>query len=237
MTENGTKHGRVHNAEGARKAILNASEVEFAEHGFAGARVDEIAAQAGYNKGWLFRYFGDKLKLYAEVLKRADRETNQLRAQVLAPLFLDESLATDPHRFKAFLANMIRANFDYLVDHPRVLRILMWEMADSWKTYAKISAEFSQEELAPFYQACRKAVEAGLLHSDFLPVIQLTITQPVCQVYLAYLPIYQISFPGQDFTSPEALVNGREFIVDMILSGIYRDQAGYITQHRGTDAN
>jgi TetR/AcrR family transcriptional regulator len=125
---------------------------------------------------------------------------------------------------------MIRVNFDYLVDHPRVLRILMWEMADHWKTYAKISAEFSQEMLEPFNRVCRKAFEAGLLRSNFTPLIQLTISQLICQIYLAYIPIYQIALPGAELTSPLALDRAREFMIDLLVSGIFRDQAEEITR-------
>ena len=67
------RRGRVHDAEGARRAILNAAEEVFAQHGFDGARIDAIAAAAGYNKSLIFQYFGDKLNLYAEVIKRAPR--------------------------------------------------------------------------------------------------------------------------------------------------------------------
>lgn len=237
MSENNRKTGRIHNAEGARRLILDAAEDVFANHGYAGARVDEIAAQAGYNKGLLFRYFGDKLNLYTEVLKRADQETNKLRTQALSPIFIDESIATDPQRFRVFLENMIRVNFDYLVDHPRVLRILIWEMADQWKTYAKISAVFSQEELEPFNRVCRKAYEAGLLRSNFTPIIQLTIAQLICQIYLAYIPIYRIASPGEDLTSPLALGRVREFIIDLVVSGIFRDPTEEITSHGEIDAN
>src|SRR5512133_3308236 len=131
-----TKRGRTHNAAGARKAILDAAEEAFARQGYAGARIDEIAAQSGYNKSLIFQYYGDKLMLYAEVLLRAVQETNQLRAQVLLPLFADESIAGDPQRFKAFLEDMVRANFDFLAEHPRLVRILLWEMAEGWQTYA-----------------------------------------------------------------------------------------------------
>lgn len=223
MTENRFQSGRVHNAEGARKAILDAAEEAFANSGYSGARVDEIARRAGYNKGLLFRYFTDKLTLYKEVLKRADQETNDLRARVLAPLFTDRNITRDPNRFRVFLENMIRANFDYLVDHPHILNILLWEMADRWKTYIRISSEFSQEVVEPFYQVCREAVENGILKSDFAPFIQITITQPICQIYLAYLPLYQISFSDQDLTSPGALERARDFIVGLILSGIFSD--------------
>jgi TetR/AcrR family transcriptional regulator len=223
MIENHIKPGRGHNAAGARKAILDTAEDEFAKSGYAGARVDEIARRAGYNKGLLFRYFTDKLNLYKEVLKRADQETNELRARVLAPLFTDKNITNDPERFRAFLETMIRVNFDYLVDHPRILRILLWEMADHWKTYANMSAEFSKEEIEPFHRVCNEAVENGLLKSDFAPFIQLTITQPICQIYLAYLPLYQISFSDQDLTSPGALEKARDFIVNLILSGIFNE--------------
>jgi AcrR family transcriptional regulator len=221
MSDNKERRGREHNAEASRRAILNAAEEVFSTSGFVGARVDEIAARAGYNKSLLFQYFGDKLNLYTEVLKRADQATNHVRAQLLSPLFMDDKIATDRHRFEAFLKGMIRANFDYLVEHPRVLRILMWEMADNWKTYAKISPQFSQEELEPFEKVCRNALEAGLLRSDFAPIIQLTIMQPLCQIFLAYLPIYQLSFPNENMNSSEALDRAREFIVNLIVSGIF----------------
>lgn len=236
MAQNKIKRGRIHNAEGARKAILDAAEDEFANAGYAGARVDEIARQAGYNKGLLFRYFTDKLNLYKEVLKRADQETNELRAKVLAPLFTDPAVTNDPQRFRAFLETMIRVNFDYLVAHPRILRILVWEMADRWKTYARINTEFSQGELEPFQRVCTAAAEAGLLKSDFAPFIQLTITQPICQIYLAYLPLYQISFSDQDLTSRAALERARDFIVNLILTGIFNDSL-VVDQNGDTNAH
>jgi hypothetical protein len=77
--------------------------------------------------------------------------------------------------------------------------------------------------MEPFHRVCRAAVEAGLLKSDFAPFIQITITQPICQIFLAYLPLYQISFPDQDLTSPGALESTRDFIVDLFLSGIFND--------------
>src|SRR5712692_8525388 len=92
--EPGSRRGRVHDAKGAREAILNAAEEVFAEHGFDGARVDAIAARAGYNKSLLFQYFGDKLGLYAEVNKRIDKDMNELGVRVLAPLLEDETVAS-----------------------------------------------------------------------------------------------------------------------------------------------
>ena len=59
----------MHDAEGAREAILNAGEEVFAEHGFDRARIDAIAKASGYNKSLIFQYFSDKLGLYAAVIR------------------------------------------------------------------------------------------------------------------------------------------------------------------------
>ena len=51
-------------ARDSRALLEAAAQTEFAEFGFAGARVDRIARRAGVNKQLLFYYFGSKQKLY-----------------------------------------------------------------------------------------------------------------------------------------------------------------------------
>ena len=76
MMETRRKRGRerVYDAQSTCHAILSAAETLFAERGFDGTSVDAIASQAGYNKSLLFQYFGDKLGLYSQVLKRRSRD-------------------------------------------------------------------------------------------------------------------------------------------------------------------
>src|SRR5579859_3211773 len=120
------RRGRVHDAEGARVAILNAAEEVFAEHGFDGARIDAIAEVAGYNKSLIFHYYGDKLGLYSEVLKRIDQQGSELQARLLEPLLADERLTSDASKFRTFLRAVMRLMFDFLVEHPHILRMLAW---------------------------------------------------------------------------------------------------------------
>jgi AcrR family transcriptional regulator len=54
-----------------RDRILSAAEAEFATHGFAGARVERIAAAAGVNKQLLFHYFASKAGLHKAVAEAA----------------------------------------------------------------------------------------------------------------------------------------------------------------------
>lgn len=55
------------------KAILKAAAEEFAEKGFSGARVDEIAKKAGINKAMLYYRVGDKEELYRRVVMDGQR--------------------------------------------------------------------------------------------------------------------------------------------------------------------
>lgn len=52
----------------AREKIIKAAAEVFAEEGFGGARVDEIARRAGLNKAMLYYRLGDKRALYEAVL-------------------------------------------------------------------------------------------------------------------------------------------------------------------------
>ncbi len=152
MTETRNGSGRIHDARGAQEAILDAAEKVFAEHGFSGTRVDAIAAESSYNKGLLFRYFGSKLDLYAAVIRRADEQTRVLQEQSLAPL-LDCITTLDADNLRDLLQTYLKAYFDYLLANPRIARIYLWEMAEGWKTYAKIVSERDFDEvlhLKPF---------------------------------------------------------------------------------------
>lgn len=217
-----SRRGRVHNAEGAREAILNAAEVVFAEHGFDGARVDAIAAESGYNKSLIFQYFGDKLGLYTEVNRRIDRELSELSARAMTPLLEDETVVTDPHRFRALLETVIGVVFDALLKHPRVMRIILWEQAEGWQTYAKIISQFDTEDVDQLRALFAKARSAGLLRSDFDPFIQIVTAEALCWSYLASIPLYQM-FANENLAAEPALARARKYLVDFIIHGMLVD--------------
>jgi len=217
MSEPGRSRG-----EKTRETILNAAETVFAEHGYDGARVDTIAEVSGFNKTLIFRYFGDKLGLYAEVLRRVNREINELQTR-LASMLEDETIASNAQRFRTFLETGIGALFDYLLEHPRFMRMLTWEMAEGWQTYAKIAQLLKIEDIDQFETLFQPIQSAGLLRSGFNPILQLTMIMQICQAYLASLPLYQMILPGEDVSSAAALARAREYIIDFVIHGIMVD--------------
>lgn len=54
-----------------RDAIVDAAMRQFAEHGFQGAKVEDIAVELGIAKGSIFQHFGSKAGLFLQAYKRA----------------------------------------------------------------------------------------------------------------------------------------------------------------------
>ncbi|WP_147483533.1 helix-turn-helix domain-containing protein, partial [Burkholderia pseudomallei] len=50
--------------------ILDAALAEFSASGFAGARIDDIAARAGMSKGGVYTHFGSKDEIFEALLAR-----------------------------------------------------------------------------------------------------------------------------------------------------------------------
>jgi AcrR family transcriptional regulator len=68
--------------ERTRNEILDVATAEFAERGFAGARVDEIAALTRTTKRMIYYYFANKKQLYIAVLQRAYARIREAEQQV-----------------------------------------------------------------------------------------------------------------------------------------------------------
>ncbi len=99
----------------SRKLVADAATAEFAEHGYAGARTERIAKQAGVNKQLLFYYFGSKAGLYQGIL---DAAAEELRAAVTSGTSIEFS-ATES------LRSRLKAVFEALAGSPQLARLVV----------------------------------------------------------------------------------------------------------------
>jgi len=77
-------------ADRTRRNILSAAIDEFASNGYAGARIDRIAARAEVNKRMIYHHFGGKRVVFEAVL--ADRLTTGTPNAELVRLWMYEAL-------------------------------------------------------------------------------------------------------------------------------------------------
>ncbi len=216
----GSRRGRMHDAEGTREAILDAGEEVFAEHGFDGARIDAIAKASGYNKSLIFQYFDDKLGLYAAVIRRADEQTRKMQNRALQELMGTTSRIMNLNRLKELLREYVGWYFDYLVEHPRIMRIFNWEMAEGWQTFSKIMSERDFQDVEDFRPIFSQLEANGVMRADPMPLLQFTTALFTTHVYLAMLPLYRVLIPDAELQSPAALGAARQFIIDLIVNGL-----------------
>jgi TetR/AcrR family transcriptional regulator len=105
-----------------RELILDAAESRFAERGFAGVSVREIAADAGLkNQASLYHHFKNKKALYEAVLERGLEPIIQLVAQ-------SGETEGDPME-GPFLDRVV----DYLAEHPQLPRLIQRAALDDSK--------------------------------------------------------------------------------------------------------
>ena len=101
---------RLRDAERSRRLLLGAALDVFAEKGFAGARVQEIAERAGVNKQLISYYFGGKEGLYKEL--QLTWRKREMEAEAAQPeMALDELVTRYLH--------------EALAD-PRMMRLVVW---------------------------------------------------------------------------------------------------------------
>jgi AcrR family transcriptional regulator len=107
-----------------RQRILAAAAEVFASIGFAGARVDDIAAKAGINKAMLYYHVGDKDRLYATVLTdTVERVAPVLRAAL-------ENVETPAEKIQCVLDTF--ASFGTI--NPHFVPIILREIASGGAT-------------------------------------------------------------------------------------------------------
>ncbi|HEX5414780.1 MAG TPA: TetR family transcriptional regulator [Chloroflexota bacterium] len=221
MSRTMTARGRAKDAIAAQAAILDAAEAAFADHGFAGARIDAIAEASGYNKSLIFHYFDDKLGLYTAVLRRADQQGKYLHSYLLD--LIDSDAAVTATTFREFVGQLVGATFDYFLAHPRLVRILAWEEAAGWATMQEVASELDLDDVAQYTAFLERAQRVGALRPNVTLPFILHVMVNFCRNYLTSLSLFQLIAPAKDPARSEGFASAREQIVSFIVHGLTVD--------------
>jgi AcrR family transcriptional regulator len=152
------KTERVRDAERTRAELLAVATQVFAEDGYSGARVDEIAERTRTTKRMIYYYFGGKEQLYLAVLEQAYttiREAeNNLPVDDLAPVDALRKLAEltyDHHRSHpdfirlVSIENIHRGEFVRRIDSLRTLSAPMVSRLDALLARGRAGGQFRSD--------------------------------------------------------------------------------------------
>ncbi|APG12388.1 TetR family transcriptional regulator [Bradyrhizobium japonicum] len=194
-----------------RKKLLTAARLEFARHGFAGARVDEIAERAGVNKQLVYHYFGDKDALYLAVLEwvYADirEQERQLNLEGLPP--------------EKAIRKLIEASFDYLATNPDFIVLLNDENrggARHVRGSTRLEAMHSPL-VKSVSHILHEGVRTGVFRKGIDPIQLYISIAGLSYFYLSNTPTLSAIF-GKDLSSRAARRARRRHVVDLLLHSL-----------------
>lgn len=139
------------NEKDIQKDILKAATKVFIAKGKSGARMQEIADEAGVNKMLLHYYFKSKELLFEEVLKNT-----------LTDLYYSVvEISYNANNFKDSLELFIEKHFEYLYKQRDILGFLLWEVSHNGQNMQEIITQmFQRLGNTPFDALTRKVNDA-----------------------------------------------------------------------------
>jgi AcrR family transcriptional regulator len=113
-------------AERSRQAILAAAEEQFAERGFHGVSLGQVAAAAGLSRGTPSYFFGSKEQLYLAVLEQTFRDREEATREACMPLVAWASNGGGASLRKP-MTKAVEGYMEFLLQHPSFLKLIQRE--------------------------------------------------------------------------------------------------------------
>jgi TetR/AcrR family transcriptional regulator len=142
---------RKRNPDESKRRILDAAEHAFARRGYEGARLRDIAQEAGVHHALVHHYYGDKQGLFNEVVQRALSSMSSAGLERLAGTKgLDQTVG-----------ELCSALFDFCSKHRDLLRIIEGAFRDRDSVAHQLTAATLGEHAAPLLMHIRSRIRDG----------------------------------------------------------------------------
>ncbi|MGB7267300.1 MAG: TetR/AcrR family transcriptional regulator [Terracidiphilus sp.] len=216
MTPHTTNEAQAERSAETRSRILDASLGEFAAHGLAGARTEQIAAAAAVNKALLYYYFESKEKLYAATLEMVSA---RVRDRSMAVFLRDASPGE----------RVLRAaldHFDRILTQREFQSLMQQEMMRLHKGEEGELPILVKRVFAPLQAIFQSMVREGIASSELIETdwMQMELAALGGNVfYFLSAPVWRLIMPIEPF-DPEVLKARRVAMVEFLGKAIFLDR-------------
>lgn len=200
---------RRRDADRTRAEILEVAQREFARQGYAGARVDEIAALMRTTKRMIYYYFGGKENLYIAVLEKAYAEVRSAESAIdvehLAPVEAIRTLA--------------ELTFDHHDAHHDFIKLVSIENIHRAEHLKRSEALVNLG--TPVTDLIGRILDAGRASGDFVTPADAVDVHMMISSFCFFRIANQHTFGalfGRDLTAPEHRARHRRMVGEMTVA-------------------
>ncbi|MER7081642.1 transcriptional regulator, TetR family [Saccharopolyspora kobensis] len=203
-----TSEIRQRDAERTRSEILEVATLEFADKGYAGARVDEIAARTSTTKRMIYYYFGGKEQLYLAALENAYSVIRGIESEV-------DAEAVEPVEA---IRRLAEATFDHHESHPDFLRLVSIENIHRAEHLAKsdLLPRLSDPAVGVLGRILERGRAAGLFRDDVDALDVHMVISSFCVFRTANRYTFQAIFQ-RDMLDPARRDHYRKMLGDLVI--------------------
>jgi AcrR family transcriptional regulator len=199
---------RHRDAERTRAEILEVATKEFADQGYAGARVDEIAAKTSTTKRMIYYYFGSKQQLYVAALERAYAVIRSI----------EQELDVDHLDPVEALRQLAELTFDHHESHPDFIRLVGIENIHRAEHIAtsELLTRLANPALDVLTRILARGVAAGVFREDADPLDVHMVISAFCVFRIANRYTWSTIFK-RDMLDPDRREHYRQMLGDMLV--------------------
>jgi AcrR family transcriptional regulator len=197
--------------------ILAAAQVVFAEQGFAGARLEDVARRAGVSKGTLYLYFDSKETLFREMV----------RARIVPAVAAgEEFVRTYQGPARDLLVELVRRMWD-TIRHPAMASITRLVQSEL-HNFPELARFYFDEVILRGRRLLQSVLDRGVASGEFRPDLHQFACRglPHLMVFSAQTQCFFHAMEPELLTDDQVL----EGILDLFLRGVEaRPAAGPVT--------
>ena len=199
---------RRRDAERTRAEILAVATAEFADRGYDGARVDEIADRTRTTKRMIYYYFGGKEQLFTAVLERA-------YAQIRAA---EQDVDVEHLEPVAAIRRLAELTFDHHESHPEFIRLVSIENIHHGEHMTK-SATLRNLN-SPAIELIQRILERGYASGAFRRPVQAIDLHVMISAFCVFRIANRHTFGAifdRDLADPALRERYRQMLGDMVV--------------------
>jgi AcrR family transcriptional regulator len=198
----------LRDAERTRSELIEVATAVFAEQGYSGARVDEIAERTRTTKRMIYYYFGGKEQLYLAVLENAYRGIREAEQRVKVD-------HVDP---VAAIRSVAELTFDHHIKHQEFIRLVSIENIHRGEFIGRLDSlrTLGQPATSLLDQILADGREQGVFRDDVDALDVHIVISSYCVFQVANRYTFGYLF-GIDFTDQQTHAHLRRMLGDVVV--------------------